>query len=230
MAATSTAGTCSSTISTRLRVPVSRTVTMPTETWNSDRRSNRDRGSSVVAASANGRQAATIRAKAARLASAFCRRSVIGAPAPGPVTCRSQPETRRVRVICRPGSSDSRRARTSMSAGAMAGARSARKQLSCHEHQHQGGRPGRNGEHHRAARAVAQCRDHVLDLAGRIVDQAVHRHDVIELAELGLHHVASLPVDAARQIVRGPFARDVDQAGRDVDCDDVGTAPRSLNS
>ncbi len=67
MAATRAAGTFISTIMTRLSVPVSRTVVMPTETWNSDSRSRRPRGSSVVAASAKGRQAEIRRAHWARL-------------------------------------------------------------------------------------------------------------------------------------------------------------------
>ena len=41
---------------TRLSVPISSTIAMPTETWNSDSRSSRPSGSSVVAASANGRK------------------------------------------------------------------------------------------------------------------------------------------------------------------------------
>jgi hypothetical protein len=54
--ATSAAGTPSSTIITRLRVPTSSTSAMPTDTWNSDSRSSRDSGRSGVAASANGRK------------------------------------------------------------------------------------------------------------------------------------------------------------------------------
>ena len=54
--ATSVAGTFSSTIITRLSVPTSKVSAMPTDTWNSDRRSNRDNGKSGVAASANGRK------------------------------------------------------------------------------------------------------------------------------------------------------------------------------
>ena len=56
MIATSEAGTLSSTIITRLSVPTSSTSAMPTETWNSDKRSRRDSGRSGVAASANGRK------------------------------------------------------------------------------------------------------------------------------------------------------------------------------
>ena len=48
-------GTASSTIMTRLSVPISSTAAMPTVTWNSDSRSSRDIGNSSVAASANGR-------------------------------------------------------------------------------------------------------------------------------------------------------------------------------
>ena len=55
MTATSHAGTPSSTIMTRLSVPISSTTARPTETWNNDRRSRRPNGSSGVAASANGR-------------------------------------------------------------------------------------------------------------------------------------------------------------------------------
>ena len=56
MIATSETGTPSSTIITRFRVPISSTRAMPTETWNSDRRSSLDSGSSGVAASAKGRK------------------------------------------------------------------------------------------------------------------------------------------------------------------------------
>ena len=56
MMPTSEAGTFSSTIITRFRVPISSTSAMPTETWNSDSRSSRDSGRSGVAASANGRK------------------------------------------------------------------------------------------------------------------------------------------------------------------------------
>jgi hypothetical protein len=52
--ATHQAGTCSSTIMTRLSVPTSSAVTMPITTWNSDRRNRRAIGSSGEAASANG--------------------------------------------------------------------------------------------------------------------------------------------------------------------------------
>ena len=54
IAATSQAGMPSSTIITRLRVPLSSTSDNPTETWKSDRRRSRKSGSSGVAASAKG--------------------------------------------------------------------------------------------------------------------------------------------------------------------------------
>jgi len=54
--ATSDAGTLSSTIITRLRVPTSSTRAMPTDTWNSDRRNRRGSGRSGDAASAKGRK------------------------------------------------------------------------------------------------------------------------------------------------------------------------------
>ena len=55
MSATTKAGTPSSTIITRLRVPSIITVAMPTETWNSDSRSSWPSGRSGEAASAKGR-------------------------------------------------------------------------------------------------------------------------------------------------------------------------------
>ena len=55
MVDTRVAGTFISTIITRLSVPTSSTRAMPTETWNKERRSNRDNGRSGEAASANGR-------------------------------------------------------------------------------------------------------------------------------------------------------------------------------
>ena len=51
---TSDAGTPSSTIITRLRVPTSSTRAMPTDTWNNDSRNKRPSGNSGLAASANG--------------------------------------------------------------------------------------------------------------------------------------------------------------------------------
>ena len=47
-------GTFSSTIITRLSVPISSTAAMPTVAWNRDSRRRRPIGSSGVAASANG--------------------------------------------------------------------------------------------------------------------------------------------------------------------------------
>ena len=55
MKATMVAGTDSSTIITRLSVPSSITVAMPTETWNSDSLSNCPIGNPSLAASAKGR-------------------------------------------------------------------------------------------------------------------------------------------------------------------------------
>ena len=55
ISATSHDHTPSSTIITRFSVPTVSTATMPTVTWNSASRSRRDSGSSVLAASANGR-------------------------------------------------------------------------------------------------------------------------------------------------------------------------------
>jgi hypothetical protein len=63
ISATSQAGTPSSTIITRFSVPFSSTIAMPTDTWNSDRRSSRPSGSSGVAASANGRKRVPTRAQ-----------------------------------------------------------------------------------------------------------------------------------------------------------------------
>ena len=52
--ATSQTGTPSSTIITRFSVPMSSTTAMPTETWNSDRRSSFASGSSSAPTSAKG--------------------------------------------------------------------------------------------------------------------------------------------------------------------------------
>ena len=54
MMPTSEAGTASSTIITRLRVPTSSTSAMPTVTWKSERRIRRESGRSSVATSAKG--------------------------------------------------------------------------------------------------------------------------------------------------------------------------------
>jgi hypothetical protein len=51
----------SSTIITRLSVPVTSTAAIPTEIWNSDSRSRRPSGRSSVAASAKGRKRVPIR-------------------------------------------------------------------------------------------------------------------------------------------------------------------------
>ena len=48
---------------TRLSVPTSSVNAMPTDTWNSDRRSSRGSGRSGVAASANGRKRGPMRAQ-----------------------------------------------------------------------------------------------------------------------------------------------------------------------
>ena len=61
ISATSHDATWSSTIITRLRVPISITAAMPTVTWNSDRRNRRLSGSSADAASAKGRRFVPIR-------------------------------------------------------------------------------------------------------------------------------------------------------------------------
>ncbi len=54
--ATTVVGTPSSTIITRLRVPLRSTRAIATETWKSESRSKRPSGNSAVAASANGRK------------------------------------------------------------------------------------------------------------------------------------------------------------------------------
>ena len=58
MIPTMEAGTPYSTIITRLRVPISSTSAIPTETWKRDKRRSLDRGNSGVAASAKGRKRA----------------------------------------------------------------------------------------------------------------------------------------------------------------------------
>jgi hypothetical protein len=52
---TKVAETPNSTIITRLRVPTSMTMAMPTESWKSDKRSRRESGKSSLAASAKGK-------------------------------------------------------------------------------------------------------------------------------------------------------------------------------
>jgi hypothetical protein len=49
------AGTLSSTIRTLFKVPINITSAIPTETWNNDNLNNLGRGTSGVAASANGK-------------------------------------------------------------------------------------------------------------------------------------------------------------------------------
>ena len=63
ISATSHAGTPSSTIITLLSVPFSKVRAIPTEIWNSDRRSSRPSGNSRVAASANGKKRVPTRAQ-----------------------------------------------------------------------------------------------------------------------------------------------------------------------
>ncbi len=78
MTATSQAGTPSSTIMTRLSVPISSTTAMPTVTWNRLSRSSRAIGSSAEAASANGMNPVPIRPQVRTAAS--LSRAIIGNP------------------------------------------------------------------------------------------------------------------------------------------------------
>ena len=87
IADTSQADTPSSTIITRLSVPTSSTVQMPTATWNIDSRSKRPSGRPTDAASANGRnRGAMSRQRSARIGTM----NFTAAPVPTPARCRSR--------------------------------------------------------------------------------------------------------------------------------------------
>ena len=59
---------------------------------------------------------------------------------------------------------------------------------------------------------------HAHHVGQAVVDEGVHRHHVVEGAELLVQHVARHEMDAARsQLLRHPLARNADQRGRDVD-------------
>ncbi len=80
MIETNQAGTPSSTTATRLRVPVSKTTAMPTETWKRASRSSRGRGNSAVAASAKGSSRGPSRIQVWIKSWVW---ALIGAPVPG---------------------------------------------------------------------------------------------------------------------------------------------------
>ena len=101
---TSHADMPSSTIITRLSVPINSTVAMPTVTWNSDRRSRRDSGSCGLAASANGRNSGPSRVHS-RVTRPTAAEPVAPftiprprARVPSPATCRSRSRC----ASCRP--------------------------------------------------------------------------------------------------------------------------------
>ncbi len=76
--ATSHDCTWSSTIITRLSVPISMTAAMPTVIWNSDRRNRRFKGSSAVAASAKGSRFVPMRIQNLPFGAAWSASSSIG--------------------------------------------------------------------------------------------------------------------------------------------------------
>jgi hypothetical protein len=79
ISATSQAAMCNSTIITRFSVPTSSAVAMPTETWNSDRRSSRGSGRPGLAASANGITCGSMRCHSSRTVCGMGRRNFTAA-------------------------------------------------------------------------------------------------------------------------------------------------------
>ena len=77
-----------------------------------------------------------------------------------------------------------------------------------------------------ARRQPGQRRD---DIGGFVVDQRVHRHDMVDIAEIRVQHVADTKIDRAiGNVRRHTLAGDVDQAGRDIHRNDF--APRRAAS
>ncbi len=68
-------------------------------------------------------------------------------------------------------------------------------------------------------------------MSAPIVDQRVHRDDVVEFAEAGVEHVAHPKLDAAGSaLLRQPFARERDQRRRQIDRDDIRSALGRLDA
>ncbi len=185
----------SSTIITRLSVPVSSTAAMPTDSWNSDRRSRRPSGSSV-AGRIGERQEARADAvpeaavgqggEAAHRGQHLQRVAVVEAAARC-ARCGRCAAGRRVERSAQRGFADRFDRR---------GAVAAREQLADRVHRPRAAAlDGAKVKSKRAVGARGEARDGVGDVVGAIVDQRVHRHDMVEAAERGIEHVADPPVD-----------------------------------
>ena len=97
-------------------------------------------------------------------------------------------------------------------------------------HDGQRRRARREGEQHRSVGALgrrASARDRV---AGRVVDQRIHRDDVVECAERGVEHVADAKLDAAGAEVAGRRSRASPiRVGERSIATTCGAAPRRLD-
>ena len=229
--ATSQVGTPSSTIITRLSVPLSKTTAIPTDTWNNDRRMRRPSGSSAVAASANGRKRAPssihprarlfvicIIARSApapathriRWRSGRCaRRATCPAAAPRPAGARSPPlpSVRSRAPDCACGNK-----RPTVCITASAGVR------------------GANVKSKLRLRALGEARNRRNRVAGAVVDQRIHRNHMIKPAERRIEHVARQKLHAAgAEFAWRARTGKADQRRRQVDRDHARAAPRRLD-
>ncbi len=65
------------------------------------------------------------------------------------------------------------------------------------------------------------------DVPAVVVNEAVHRDDIVELAERGIEHVADAPInDPSPRSAWRALAREIDEGRRNVDGDHVGAALR----
>ena len=105
----------------------------------------------------------------------------------------------------------------------------ARKELPNRMHQRQRRCARSKGEQHRDACALGKARDHVQRVIGLVMDDAVHRDDMIEIALLRRQHVADSEFDPSQQIARQVLTRMRDQRRRQVHGIDFSAPARGLD-
>ena len=82
-------------------------------------------------------------------------------------------------------------------------------------------RARRHGEDNCGSRPRGQRRDDARDVLALIVDEAVHRDDVVEFAKRRIEHIADRKGRRASARADGrSFSRESDQSRRDIDPDD----------
>ena len=64
------------------------------------------------------------------------------------------------------------------------------------------------------------------DLVGLVMNQHVHRNDMVEVAERRIKHVPGKKAQLTAQVIGGAFVGNGNQLRRYVDADDIGAAPR----